>query len=168
MKVLIVTSLALLLFGGCAGEPTSEVTATDVTPTTTTAGTSSTPASVTAPDTTTAAETANAVETATTESAAQTPVNENHDSGTWAGQLRVAQPVSMLNYVGAESGDYAPMRFRNDSAAGKKLLATCADDDRCEFTGVVEWLDETPPDGASAVGQIVSVESVRRLPAGQQ
>lgn len=159
MKVLIVTTVALLLFGGCAGEPRSEVTATDVTPTT------STPATSSAPDTVTAAGTATAVETATTDSAAQTTTNENHDSGTWAGQIKVAQPVSMFNYVGAESGDYAPMRFRNDSAAGKKLLAACAHDDRCEFTGVVEWLDETPPDGASAVGQIVSVESVRRLPA---
>ena len=100
-----------------------------------------------------------------TDSAAQTSTNENYESGTWAGQIKVAQPVSMFNYVGAESGDFAPMRFRNDSEAGKKILAVCSNDDLCEFTGVVEWLDEPPPPDASAIGQIVRVDSVKRLPA---
>ena len=71
----------------------------------------------------------------------------------------------MFNYVGAESGDFAPMRFRNDSEAGRKILAACSNDDLCEFTGVVEWLDEAPPPDASAIGQIVRVDSVKRLPA---
>jgi hypothetical protein len=83
---------------------------------------------------------------------------------TWSGQIKVAQPISMFNYVGAESGDFAPMRFRNDSEVGKKILAVCANDDMCEFTGVVEWLDEPPPADASAIGQIVRVDKVRRLP----
>ncbi|HEV7765738.1 MAG TPA: hypothetical protein VGQ76_12100 [Thermoanaerobaculia bacterium] len=102
---------------------------------------------------------------APTESAATTSVNENQISGIWSGQIKVADPVSMFNYVGAESGDFAPMRFRNDSEAGKKILAACSNDDLCELTGVIEWLDEPPPPDASAIGQIVSVESVKRLPA---
>jgi hypothetical protein len=109
-----------------------------------------------------------AVETATTTTqatapAVETAANENLVTGTWAGQVKVAEPVSMFNYVGAESGDFAPMRFRNDSEAGKKILAVCANDDLCEFTGAVEWLDEPPPPDASAIGQIVRVDSVKRL-----
>jgi hypothetical protein len=102
---------------------------------------------------------------ATTDAAPQTSTNENQDSGTWAGQVKIAQPISMFNYVGAESGDFAPMRFRNDSEAGKKILAVCKNDDLCEFTGIVEWLDEPPPPDASAIGQIIRVDRVKRLPA---
>lgn len=140
MKVLITGAVGVMLLGGCAAEKTHEVSASDVT--TTTAG------------------------TATTQTVASTEpaTSENHLSGTWAGQIKVAQPVSMFNYVGAESGDFAPMRFRNDSEAGKKILAVCSNDDLCEFTGVIEWLDEPPPPDASAIGQIVRVDSVKRLP----
>ena len=93
-----------------------------------------------------------------------TATSESDTPGTWAGQVKVGQPVSTFNYVGAESGDWAPIRFRNDSDAGRKILAACGDDDPCEFTGVVRWLDEAPPPDASAVGEIVSVDSARRLP----
>jgi|GEM_PF-4571571 len=111
-----------------------------------------------------------AAQTATQQTATQqpAPVQTSTDpdqiSGTFAGQVKVDQPVSMFNYVGAESGDFAPMRFTNDSDAGKKILAVCGDDDECEFTGVIRWLDEAPPPDASAIGEILSVESVRRLP----
>ena len=94
----------------------------------------------------------------------QTETNESDTPGTWSGQVKVDQPVSTFNYVGAESGDWTPMRFRNDSDAGRKILAACGDDDPCEFTGVVRWLDEAPPPDASAVGEIVSVDSARRMP----
>ena len=135
MKLLIASTVGVLLLGGCAGEKPKEVVArTDTRP-------------------------AAATQTQTE----QTATSENHVPGTWAGQIKVAQPVSMFNYVGAESGDFAPMRFRNDSEAGKKILAVCANDDMCEFTGVVEWLDEPPPENASAIGQIVRVDSVKRM-----
>jgi hypothetical protein len=152
MKMLIASALGVMLVGGCAAEKTTDVSAGD---TTTTAATQTAPPTV--PATTDSAP--------QTDSASQTATNENHDSGTWAGQIKVAQPVSMFNYVGAESGDFAPMRFRNDSEAGKKILAVCSNDDLCEFTGVVEWLDEPPPPDASAIGQIVRVDIVKRLPA---
>ena len=146
MRMLIASVLGVVLLGGCAAEKTTEVSAADTT-------------------TTVATQTIVPTEPMTTDSAPQTATNENHDSGTWAGQIKVGQPISMFNYVGAESGDFAPMRFRNDSEAGRKILAACSNDDLCELTGVVEWLDEPPPPDASAIGQIVRVDSVKRLPA---
>ena len=157
MKTLMASTLGILLLGGCAAEK-AEVPAVATTATTTGTETSSAPATPTVAQTGT--------EPTTTTSAGETATNENHEPGTWAGQIKVAQPISMFNYVGAESGDFAPMRFRNDSEAGKKILAACSNDDMCEFTGVVEWLDEAPPPDASAIGQIVRVDSVKRLPAG--
>jgi outer membrane murein-binding lipoprotein Lpp len=143
MKMLIATVLGVVLLGGCTEEKKAEPAAEAV-----------------------SATTATAADTVTADTAVQTTtISENADSGTWAGQIKVAEPVSMFNYVGAESGDFAPMRFRNDSEVGRKILAACANDDNCEFTGAVEWLDEPPPPDASAVGQIVRVDSVKRLPA---
>ncbi|HYR29465.1 MAG TPA: hypothetical protein VEU30_13425 [Thermoanaerobaculia bacterium] len=135
MKNSLAPALAVVLALGCAAEKTAESTAPAATATTAT--------TLTQPPAATS--------------------TENHTPGTWAGQLRVSDPVSVLNYVGAESGDFVPFRFRNDSEAGKKILAACREDDTCEFTGAVEFLDEAPPDGASAVGQIVRVDSVKKL-----
>lgn len=86
--------------------------------------------------------------------------------GVWAGQLRIDAHagVAVLNYVGAESGDFVPMRFRTSSAAGAKILAACGDEDLCEVEGTVRFLDEPPPENASAVGEIVTVDRVKRLP----
>jgi hypothetical protein len=136
---------ALLLLTACAAEKQPDAAA---------------PAAETAAATQTVATT----ETVATTQTVATTTEEAEAPGTWAGQIKVGQPVSMFNYVGAESGDFAPMRFRNDSEAGKKILAACSDDDMCEFKGVVEWLDEPPPENASAIGQIVRVDSVKRLP----
>jgi DNA-binding PadR family transcriptional regulator len=55
-------------------------------------------------------------------------------------------------------------RFYRVTPAGRKILAACRNDDDCEFTGAVEFLDEAPPPDASAVAQIVRVDSVKRLP----
>lgn len=147
MKMLIASALGVLLLTGCAAEKTVEVPPAET----------STVAIATEPT-----QTATTGTVAATSGESSAP--ESQEPGTWAGQIKVGQPVSMFNYVGAESGDFAPMRFRNDSAAGKKILAACSNDDMCEFTGEVEWLDEVPPPDASAIGQIVRVDSVRRLP----
>lgn len=86
--------------------------------------------------------------------------------GVWAGQIRIDAHAgaAVLNYVGAESGDFVPMRFRTNSEAGAKILAQCADQDLCEIEGTVRFLDEPPPENASAVGEIVSVDRVKKLP----
>lgn len=143
MKIWIAAVLSVLLLSRCAAEKSENVPAPE------------TPQPATA--------TATATSTPITDSSAVTATDENAPQ-TWRGQIKVGAPVSMFNYVGAESGDFAPMRFRNGSEAGKKILAVCADDDLCEFVGTVEWLDEAPPADASAIGQIVMVESVKRLP----
>ena len=139
MKTLIAIAFGVVLLSGCAAEKSEEAVV---------------------PTATTASETAGLTSTPITETVA----NDDVDSGTYTGQIKVAQPVSMFNYVGAESGDFAPMRFRNDSESGRKILAVCANDDECEFTGTVRWLDEAPPPDASAIGEIVAVESVKRVP----
>lgn len=139
----IAMAVGLVLLGACSAE---KKTTTETT---------------TAPETVarviTESEPAAATDTTATE-------NLNRVSATFRGEVRMDQPVSMFNYVGQESGDFAPIRFRNDSPEGQKILAVCADSDECEFTGVVEWLDETPPENASAIGQLISVESVKRIP----
>lgn len=88
------------------------------------------------------------------------------EKGVWAGQLRIDAHAgaAVLNTVGAESGDFVPMRFRTDSAVGAKILAECADEDLCEIEGTVRFLDEPPPENASAVGEIVGVDRVKKLP----
>jgi hypothetical protein len=114
-----------------------------------------------------ATETVAATESAAPAPATTTtaPLKENETASTWSVQVKVdAHGTSTLNYVGAESGDWMPIRFRNDSEAGKKILAACGNDDLCEFTGVIEYLDEVPPDGASAVSQLIRVDSAKRLP----
>lgn len=140
----IAMAVGLVLLGACSAE---KKTTTETT---------------TAPETVarviTESEPAPATDTTATEE------NPNRVSATFRGEVRMDQPVSMFNYVGQESGDFAPIRFRNDSPEGQKILAVCADSDECEFTGVVEWLDETPPENASAIGQLISVESVKRIP----
>jgi hypothetical protein len=86
--------------------------------------------------------------------------------GVWSGQVKIDAHAgtATFNYVGKESGDFVPMRFRTDSEVGTKILAQCADDDLCEFEGTVRFLDEPPPENASAVGEIVTVDRVKKLP----
>ena len=145
MKTLITMAFGLVLLGGCAAEKREEAVVSTATTASETVGTSVTNATNSAP-------------------ATETVADDSVVAGTFTGQIKVAQPLSMFNYVGAESGDFAPMRFRNDSESGRKILAVCANDDECEFTGTVKWLDEPPPPDASAIGEIVSVESVKRVP----
>jgi hypothetical protein len=139
MTRLIAGTLAALLLTGCPAAKTNE---------------------------TSAVATAASETTATTQPVAPATASEDEatETETWSGQIKVAQPVSTLNYVGAESGDWVPMRFRNDSEAGKKILSACSNDDLCEFTGTVRFLEEAPPPDASAVAEIISVDSVKRLP----
>jgi hypothetical protein len=140
VKTLLPGCLALLLIAACGAE----------TPETTT---ETAPAAPAAPA------------TAPEPAAPAAPTNENHVEGTWPVQVKIdAHGTSTLNYVGAESGDWMPIRFTNDSEAGKKILAACANDDLCEFTGAIEYLDEVPPENASAVSRLIRVDSVRKLP----
>jgi hypothetical protein len=141
-----------IVLGGCRAEKT-EPPVEATTPTT-----SATPATsaATAPA---AAETAPAA----TESTAS---DDTEDSGVWAGQITIDAQAGLgtLNYVGAESGDFVPFRFRTGSDVGTTILAQCADGNLCEVEGKVRFLDEPPPENASAVGEIISVTRVKKLP----
>ena len=154
-RMLMMVAVTMLLLPGCATEKEDTPTVD-----TTTADTSTAVSSVAATD--------SQVAPATSQTTAEPATGENVEVGTWAGQVKVSDAVSTINYVGAESGDWVPMRFRNESEAGRKILAACGNDDDCEFTGAVEYLDEAPPPDASAVAQIVRVDSVKRLPPRAQ
>ena len=116
-----------------------------------------------------------AAQTEPTSTAAQPSAPTSPDPGgsagepvnaVWVGQVKIDAHAgtATLNYVGAESGDFVPMRFRTDSEVGAKILAECGDEDLCEIEGSVRFLDEPPPENASAVGEIVRVERVKKLP----
>ena len=138
-------ALLLLVAVACGGEKIAETRPTPQTATP--------PATATTPPPPPATPTATAPEA-------------EAEKGVWSGEVRLDAHAgtATFNYVGKESGDFVPMRFRPDSEAGKKILATCADQDLCEFEGSVRFLDEPPPENASAVGEIVSVDTVRKLP----
>ena len=136
----LLTTIGVLLLVGCPAEKPS------------TATTASEPSPAVATTASTAAE------PATTSSSAE------EETGTWAGQLKIDPPAAVLNYVGAESGDFVPMRFDTNSEVARKIFAVCGDEDLCEFTGAIEMLDEPPPPDASAVARIIRVDSARRLP----
>lgn len=143
------TALVLCALVGCSREP-------DITKTTTQSQRAPEPV---------ATESVSTVTTETTATTAtETVADDTMVTRTWRGQIKIGAPVSDFNYVGEESGDFAVIRFRNDSEAGKKILAVCKNDDLCEFTGTVKWLDELPPENASAVGEIRSAENVKRVP----
>src|SRR5687768_11406156 len=99
-KRLAVISLTIVLLARCAAEKGDNAVVETATVTPTVTATES--------------------EVASTESnsPAEPPLSENAEMGTWEGQVKVSDPVSTLNYVGSESGDWVPMRFRNDSEAG--------------------------------------------------
>ena len=141
MKAFCPAVFLLLLLGACAGENTESA--------------SPVPAPTEPPS-----------KTSDQTSPASAEPDEEPVKGVWAGQMEIDAHagVATLNYVGAESGDFVPLRFRTDSAAGAKILAECADEDLCEVEGTVQFLDEPPPENASAVGKIISVDRVKKLP----
>ena len=98
--------------------------------------------------------------------AVQTSANDAQEpvKGTWPGQLKIDAHAgtATLNYVGPESGDFVPMHFAIDSEVGAKILAVCADEDLCEVEGTVQFLNEPPPENASAVGKIIAVDRVTK------
>jgi hypothetical protein len=156
MKSLIVSTLGILFISACERQPSQDLQTSTVT-----AATSSVASQAAGTQTQTIAQ--SSVDPVQTGSEPEEAVAENEEQGTWVGQIAVAQPVSMFNYVGAQSGDFAPMRFETGSEAGKKILAACPNGATCEFTGTIEWLDEVPPPDASAIGRIVRVSSAKRV-----
>ena len=48
------------------------------------------------------------------------------------GELRTGKTESLILYVGMETGDYAAYCFKNNSEAGRAILAACKSGERCE------------------------------------
>lgn len=90
------------------------------------------------------------------------------ESESYTGELQVGKTDSVILYVGMESGDYAAYCFTNNSKVGRAILAACKDREQCQFTGeVTEGECKVPGLEAdlSASSKIVSIKSVKRLPA---
>lgn len=49
------------------------------------------------------------------------------------GELQTGKTNSVILYLGEESGDYAAYCFKNDSEAGRAILAACKDGQQCEI-----------------------------------
>lgn len=49
------------------------------------------------------------------------------------GELQTGKTESLILYVGMETGDYAAYCFKNDSEAGRAILAACKSGERCEI-----------------------------------
>lgn len=90
------------------------------------------------------------------------------ESESYAGELQVGKTDSVILYVGMETGDYAAFCFKNKSKVGRAILAACKNRQQCQFTGeIVDGTCKVPGLKASlsASGRIVSIKSVKKLPA---
>ncbi|HKY05682.1 MAG TPA: hypothetical protein VJQ56_12370, partial [Blastocatellia bacterium] len=84
----------------------------------------------------------------------------------YTGRLQVGKTDSVILYVGEDTGDYAAFCFKNDSQAGRAILAVCKDGEPCQFTGeLADGACKVPGLEAdlSASSKIVSVKSVKNL-----
>ena len=84
-----------------------------------------------------------------------------------SGELITSKTESVILYVGEESGDYAAYCFKNNSDAGRQILAKCKNGDECEVSGAMEYGAECKVPGLeaglSASASITKVNSVKSL-----
>lgn len=85
----------------------------------------------------------------------------------FAGELQVGKTDSVILYVGAETGDYAAYCFKNDSEAGRKILAACKNGQKCEVTGTGDYEAACEVPGLeadlSSKASITSVSKVKSI-----
>jgi hypothetical protein len=91
------------------------------------------------------------------------------DAETWAGTLREVGSYAAIYYVGKESGDLAIFYFEKSSTVGRRILAVCQPEHRCEFSGSVS-VEKLPPQlndeyakEASETARILKISRVRRV-----
>lgn len=90
------------------------------------------------------------------------------DSENVSGELQIGKTTSVILYVGEETGDYAAYCFKNDSEAGRAILAACKNGEQCE---VKATLGDTEADckvpgleaNLSASFNLVKVASAKSL-----
>ena len=103
--------------------------------------------------------------TANVSNTAPTPA-EQSEASEIGGELQMGKTESVLLYVGEESGDYAGYCFKNDSEAGRAILAACKDGEQCAVKGTIEEGECKVPGleaSLSASGKITKVESAKSL-----
>lgn len=89
------------------------------------------------------------------------------DGDTIQGELQTGKTDSVILYFGEESGDYAAYCFKNDSEAGKAILAECKNGEQCEIVGTTDGDNACKVPGLeadlSASFKITKVDSVKSL-----
>lgn len=86
---------------------------------------------------------------------------------TISGELQTGKSDSVILYLGEESGDYAAYCFKNNTEAGKAILAKCKNGERCEIVATTDGDDACKVPGLeanlSASFRITNVDSVKSL-----
>lgn len=81
------------------------------------------------------------------------------------GELQTGKTESVLLYVGEETGDYAAYCFKNDSEAGRAILAACKNGEQCEVVGETDYESPCKVPGLEATlsssGRITKVTSAK-------
>lgn len=88
------------------------------------------------------------------------------EGDTIQGELQTGKTDSVILYVGEETGDYAAYCFKNDSEAGKAILAKCKNGELCEVAGTTDGESCKVPGleaDLSASFKITKVYSVKSL-----
>ncbi len=102
------------------------------------------------------------------ETMTETPENNVADEPeNFSGKLEVGKTKSVILYVGEETGDYAAYCFKNNSEAGRRILAVCKNGQKCEVTGRGDYEAACEVPGLEATlsskASITSVTTVKSL-----
>lgn len=96
----------------------------------------------------------------------ETPAIGDGQGNMIEGELQTGKTESVILYVGAETGDYAAYCFKNDSEAGRAILAACKNGDQCAVTGETDGAAACKVPGLeadlSASGRITKVVSAKK------
>lgn len=160
VKTYAILSIAssVLLLSACAGAANTTANSTTTNSSTTT----------TTSNTTAAANSNRTAVTNSTPASNSTPAPATQGGEDKVeGELQVGKTESVILYLGKESGDYAGYCFKNDSDAGRAILAACKDREQCEVTGKVDYEAGCKVPGLEAdlsgSGRILSVASAKRI-----
>lgn len=90
------------------------------------------------------------------------------EGDTIQGELQTGKTDSVILYFGEESGDYAAYCFKNNSEAGKAILAGCKNGEQCEVAGTTDGESckvpglEADLSASFRITKVVSVKSLGR------
>lgn len=82
------------------------------------------------------------------------------ETGKFDGTLKLGKEKSSISHVLHGSGEVVAYYFSINSDAGRKIIAVCQNNKKCDFTGTVRRLDKIP-DGVDEANEIISVSKVK-------